>query len=175
MSTEYFAIGVILKPQGIKGELKIKPYTDSPERFNDFKKVLIKDSITNFYELNIEKRKYIKNWVIVGCEGIVTWEQAEALRGKTLWIHRSNAKKLAKDEFFTADIIGCKVVDFGGSLIGEVSQIISTGSNDVYVVSCGDKEIMLPALKKIIQNIDIQKKRIIIDANVLESLDYHEN
>jgi len=172
---DYFSVGYILKPQGIKGELRVKPLTDSVDRFNDFDTVLLRESDGSFSPLSIINTRYMKNWVILMFAGYDTRDKAESIRGRSLWIHRSMAKKLPSDAYYIADIVGCSVYTEKGDALGRITNVITTGSNDVYVVDDGEREMLIPALKKIVVNIDIVKRRIIVDPNGIEGLVYDED
>jgi len=175
MFVKYFTVGYVLKPQGLKGEVKVKPLTDSLDRFDELNKVFLKEQDGSFRPVNILSRKYMKGWVILLLEGFRDKDFAERLRGKSLWIPRSMAKPLAKDDFFIFDIIGCKVESTEGKSLGVISEVIKTGSNDVFVVGNEEKVILVPALKKIVIQVDIDLRRIVIDSNEIKELIYDEN
>jgi len=175
MQVKYFTVGQVLKPQGLKGEVKVKPLTDSLDRFDELNKVFLKEQDGLFRTVNILNRRYMNGSVILLLEGFHDKDLAESLRGKSLWIPRSMAKPLAKDAFFIADIIGCKVESLEGKYLGVISDVIKTGSNDVFAVCNEEKNMLVPALKKIIIQVDIVLERIIIDLNEIKELIYDEN
>lgn len=175
MPVKYFSVGYVLKPQGLKGEVKIKPLTDTLDRFDEIKQILLKETDGSFKGVNILSRRYMKEWVILLLEGFDNKDLAEQLRGKSLWIPRSMAKPLTKDNYFIADLIGCKVESVTGTPLGVVSEVIKTGSNDVFVVACEGKDILIPALKKIVIQVDIELGRIVIDSNEIKELIYDED
>lgn len=153
---EFLSIGQISKPHGIKGELKIYPLTDDVKRFRKLKTVYIDD---------IEKKiiwcKLQADRVILKIEGIDTMEAAEKYRNKYIQVKRENAVELSKDTYFIADLLDCSVFDTEGKLIGKMYDVIKTGSNDVYWVK-GEKEVLIPAIKDIVLNIDINEQKIVI-------------
>jgi 16S rRNA processing protein RimM len=175
MQVKYFSVGYVLKPQGLKGEVKVKPLTDNLDRFDEISQVLLKEKDGSFKRINVLSRRYMKGWVILLLDGFDNKDLAEQLRGKSLWIPRSMAKQLAKDNYFIADIIGCKVESVEGTPLGVISEVIKTGSNDVFVVDCDGKDILVPALKKIVVQVDIDLGRIVIDSNEIKELIYDEN
>lgn len=175
MQAKYFTVGYVLKPQGLKGEVKVKPLTDSLDRFDEINQVLLKEQDGSFISINVLSRRYMKGCVILLLEGFQNKDLAEQLRGKSLWIPRSMAKPLAKDNFFIADIIGCKVESEEGTPLGTVTEVIKTGSNDVFVVAFDGKDLLVPALKKIVIRVDIDHQRIVIDANEIKELMYDED
>ncbi len=114
-------------------------------------------------EFEIEYVKYQKKRVLLKLKGIDSIEDAEKYKQDYLKIHRKDAKSLPEDTYFIADLIGLDVFTNSNEFLGKVDDIFPTGSNDVYVVkdSLG-KQILLPAIKDVINNIDIKNKRIIV-------------
>lgn len=167
--TEYFAVGYVLRPQGIKGEIKVEPLTDHIRRFDELYTVLLEDS-DGYRQLNIENIRYIQDAVILKIQGYDDVNCAETLRNKYLWIPRSMAKELPEYTYFMADIIGCSVKTQGGDMIGTVKDIIYTKSNDVYVIDSSSGDILIPALKKVVKDVDVRDKVITIDITGLEGL-----
>lgn len=163
MNEGFIIIGKIVSTQGNKGEVKVVPLTNSIDRFRKLTDIFIKKG-NNKKLLNINNLKIKKNNVILKLEGIENIEKAEMIVGSFLEVKRSNAIKLPKDTYFIFDIIGLEVYTNENELLGKVENIISTGSNDVYVVKNKDKqEILIPAIREVIKNIDLEKKRISIN------------
>ncbi|MHC2995358.1 MAG: 16S rRNA processing protein RimM [Candidatus Atribacteria bacterium] len=163
MNKSFIIIGKIVSTQGNKGEVKVVPLTNSIDRFRKLTDIFIKKG-NNKKLLNINNLKIKKNTVILKFEGIENIEKAEMIVGSFLEVKRSNAIKLPKDTYFIFDIIGLEVYTNENELLGKVENIISTGSNDVYVVKNKDKqEILIPAIREVIKNIDLEKKRISIN------------
>ena len=156
---KYIEIGKIVNTYGIKGQLKIVPYTDNIKRFEKLKKIYINEK-----EYLIENVKYIKNIVILKLQGINTIEQAEEYRNLYMYIDRKDAIKLPKDTYFIRDLIGIEVYTNDGEKLGRIDDIFKTGSNDVYVVrnSLG-KQILLPAISSVIEKIDLENKKVIVN------------
>jgi len=158
---EFMNIGKIINTHGIKGEVKVMPLTDYPERFELLKKVLIeKKGVKNTY--TIVSVKYFKQTVILKFSEVNDMSEAEKLKDAMVIIDRKDAIKLPEDSFFIDDIVGCEVFDEKRGFLGKVHDIIQTGSNDVYIVQGTDnyKEVLVPALKAVVKNIDIESKRI---------------
>ncbi len=156
---KYIEIGKIVNTYGIKGQLKIVPYTDNIKRFEKLKKIYINEK-----EYLIENVKYIKNIVILKLQGINTIEQAEEYRNLYMYIDRKDAIKLPKDTYFIRDLIGIEVYTNDGEKLGIIDDIFKTGSNDVYVVrnSLG-KQILLPAISSVIEKIDLENKKVTVN------------
>lgn len=157
---EYFNVGQLTSTHGVKGELKAIPLTDNPQRFLKLKWVYI-DKKGTLQKFNINGVKFLKNFVILKFEGIDSIDEAEKLKGLYMKIDRANAVKLPKDSFFIADIIGMQVFDENNELLGILTEVIQTGSNDVYIVK-GDseKEILIPALKSVVKGVSMEERKI---------------
>lgn len=159
---KYFEVGQIVNTFGIKGFLKVKPFTDAIERFEELKKVYIckKEKLE---EVEIEEVKYHKDMVLLKVKGIDDMNEAEKVKGLYLKIDRKNAKKLPKDTYFIADLLGLEVYSDEGELLGKVEDIFPTGANDVYVVKNEmGKQLLLPSIPDVIKEIDLEKEKIIV-------------
>jgi len=162
-----YVIGTVLKPQGIRGELKIKSISPYPERFQKLKKVFIsKDKVESFI---IESVHLTGEFVFLKLSNVNDRTSAEVLRGCELLVDESELIDLKSDEYFVHDLIGCKIYTEEDHYIGELIQIMEAGSNDVYIVrnKTGD-EILIPAIADVVKQIDIQNK--IIRIHLLEGL-----
>ncbi len=158
---EYLIVGQLVNTHGVKGELKATAQTDDPQRFKKLKWVYI-DKNGSLEKYNISDVKFFKQFVIIKFEGIESIEEAEKLKGFYIKVDRANAIKLPKNSFFITDIIGLKVYDNeNNQLLGELKDVIQTGSNDVYVVRDSEsKEILIPALKSVVKEISIEEGKI---------------
>ncbi len=130
---EYFEVGQIVNTFGIKGQLKVKPFTDDINRFEELKTVYICKK-NEMKKVEIEDVKYNKQCVLLKIKGIENLTEAEKYKGLFLKIDRKDAKKLPKDTYFIADILGLEVYTEEGELLGKVDDIFPTGANDVYVI-----------------------------------------
>ena len=154
-------IGQIVNTFGIKGEVKVKPFTDDINRFDELKKVYVKTK-TGIKQYKIENVKYHKNMVLLKLEGINRIEDAELLRNLFLEIDREDAIPLGEGTYFIADLIGLEVYTDEGKLLGKVEDIYNTGSNDIYVVKDElGKQILLPGIKEVIKEVKLDEKIIV--------------
>lgn len=160
-AVNYFRIGKIINTQGIKGEVRVLPLTDDIKRFDDIKFVFIDDH--KLIKTDVEYVRYQKDLVIIKFKNIDNIEDVEKLKNTYILIDRENAIKLSNDRYFVCDIIGLLVYSTDNCFYGEITDVIQTGSNDVYVVKNEDKEILIPALKTIVKEIDINNGRIIVE------------
>ncbi len=159
---EYFEVGQIVNTFGIKGQLKVKPFTDDMKRFEELKTVYICKK-NEMKKVEIEDVKYNKQCVLLKVKGIEDLTEAEKYKGLFLKIDRKNAKKLPKDTYFIADILGLEVYTDEGELLGKVDDIFPTGANDVYVVKNElGKQILLPSIPEVLKEIDLEKGKVIV-------------
>ena len=162
MSQEFIIIGKVVSTQGNKGEVNVLPFTDSIDRFNNLDNVFLRNKNSQTI-LNIEKIRIKKDTVILKIKDIESIEEAKMIVGSFLEVERKNAVKLPKDTYFIFEIIGLEVYDENNIFLGKVENVISTGSNDVYIVKGKNKkELFIPAIREVVKNINLEKKRITI-------------
>lgn len=153
-------IGTIIAPHGVRGDIRILPQTDHPEQFLELSDLLLEGGRS----FKIVSARFHKRMVLVRCQGVESIEDVELLRGKKVLIDRNDLPQLAEDEYYVADLIGLPVLDLAGTQIGILKDVISTGSNDVYVIAVPEgKDILVPALKKHVKEISINNRRIVVE------------
>ena len=159
---EFFEIGQIVNTFGVKGMVKVYPYTENVKRFEELKKVsLINKNSKKEYE--IEEVKYHKNMVLIKFKGVDTVEQAEDLRNFYIQIERKDATPLEEGSYYIADLINLDVYTDEGEKLGILEDIFNTGSNDVYVVKdLNGKQILLPEIEDVIKEIDLKEGKILV-------------
>ena len=144
-------IGKAGAPHGLRGEVRVIPLTDFPERFESLREVFIGERV-----FHVEHVHYHRQFVLLTLAECTSREAAAKLTGELLRVAREDAAPLAEGEFYTFDIIGLAVLDMAGERLGEVTNVLKTGSNDVYVVKKPDSsELLVPALKNVVREIDI--------------------
>ena len=149
-------VGVITTTHGVRGEVKVFPTTDDPARFKKLKNVVL-DTGKELVDLEVAGVKFFKNMVIVKFKGIDNINDVEKYRKKSLYVTRENAVKLKKNEYFIADLIGLQTESDEGEDLGELSDVLQTGANDVYVLSKeGTDDILLPAIKECVKEVDLE-------------------
>lgn len=159
---EYFEVGQIVNTFGIKGFLKVKPFTDEITRFEELKTLYICKK-NELKKVEIEEIKYHKDMILLKIKGIEDKTQAETYKGLFLKINRKDAKKLPKNTYFIADLLGINVYTEEGKLLGKVEDIFNTGANDIYVIKDElGKQILLPAISEVLKQIDLEKQKIIV-------------
>lgn len=161
-------VGAITNTHGVRGEVKVFPMTDDVNRFKKLKHVIL-DTGKEQIELNITQVKFFKNLVILKFKGYDNINDVEIWKGRPLYVTRENAVKCEEDEYFIADLIGLKVTADDGEDLGEISDVLSTGANDVYVISKpGCKDLLIPAIKECILKVDMQER--VMEVHVLDGL-----
>ncbi len=171
---DYLSVGVVLKPHGLKGEIKVKPLSDEERRFDALTCIYLNKE-EDYKELAITARRYDRDFVYLHLEGYCTVESVEPLRGQYLWIPRKMARVLPKDTFFIGDLIGCRVWTDAGKFLGTIENILRTGSNDVYAVKGSEGEVLIPALKSVVTRVDPSAGRMIVDLSDMKGLLPDEN
>ena len=143
-------VGVITTTHGVRGEVKVYPTTDEPERFLDLEYVLL-DTGKELRRLDIKNVRFFKNLVILKFDGIDNINDIEKYKGRDLWIPREEAQELDEDEYYIGDLIGMEVVLEDNTHFGTLKDVMETGANDVYVVELPDhQEVLLPAIRECI-------------------------
>ncbi len=160
--TKYLEIGQIVNTFGIKGMVKVKPFTDNIERFSNLEKIYIKNK-SGQTEYKIQEVKYHKNMVLIKFEGIENPEQADLLRNSYLIVDRETEEPLEPGRYYIVDMIGLDVFTDDNEYLGKLEDIYNTGSNDIYVVKNElGKQVLLPAIEDVIKSIDMDNKKVIV-------------
>ena len=161
-------VGVITQTHGIRGEVKVFPTTDDVNRFKKLKEVVLeteKERLT----LMVEGVKFFKQYVILKFKEYDSINDIEKYKGARLLVPREKAVKLQKDEYFVADLIGMQVITEDGEYFGRLKNVLETGANDVYVVETAEnKEVLLPAIKDCVLQIDMEKE--VIAVHIMDGL-----
>ena len=155
-------IGEIVAPFSRFGEVKVRLDTDFPERFSRLKQVCVRPKNGDAHLRDVETCRFHKGQVLLKLKGIESINDAEMFRNAAVQVRDDEAIVLPENEFYIHDLIGCKVVTADGRELGSVTSVLSGPANDVYVVGSGKEEILLPAIKDVIQNVDIAARRITV-------------
>lgn len=158
----HFKVGQIVNTQGLKGEVRVYPFTDDINRFDDLKEFYLEKDLTTTWE--VERVRYKGNMVIMKIKNIDTVEMAEKLKNKFMYVSRENGRELEEDEYFISDMIGIDVYTVDGTLVGKLDDVLQYSANDVYVVKgLEGQEYMIPAIMKFVPTIDMNERKMIID------------
>ena len=162
MSAGFF-IGQVLRPQGLRGEVKVRPDTDDPERFLHLEKAYAQSADGQYSPLTLSDISIRKGFVYLTIGQDDSVEAAEARRDLVLYIDRAHAAPLGEHENYIADLIGSLLIDTKGQPIGRLKDILQPGANDVYVVDAPEGEILIPALRHVILQVDVKSRTITVD------------
>ena len=167
MLSKYILIGEVLRPQGIKGEVKVRPDTDDAERYLDLEQVFVKrEKETEYTVMSVDSARVQADGVYLRLGGAEDRNAAEKQRGLFLYVDRKHAVQLGEDSNFICDLIGCEVYGDKGTYIGKVTDVLQPGANDVYVLATPQGEVLVPALKKVFPVTDVENRRITADEDV---------
>ena len=162
MTEEMMKIGKITRHQGNKGEVRVAPLTDYPERFKRLKTVFLAAG-RDKKELTIEQVRYHKGFVILKFVGFDSIEQAIEHKGYIVKIPESKAVDLPEDTYFMHQILDLKVFTKQNKYLGTVEEIIETPANDVYRVVNGDQEILIPALREVVREVNLEEEILLVE------------
>ena len=163
-------VGKIVNTHSLKGEVKVISSTDFEEQcFEKGTELLITRGNQVVKEVTVESYRTHKNNLLVKFVGIDSIEEAEKLKNLQIKIDSDNIGELEENEFYFHEIIGCEVFDENGKSLGEISEILTPGANDVWVIkSQNGKEILIPYIEDVVKKIDVENKKI--DIEVMEGL-----
>jgi 16S rRNA processing protein RimM len=155
-------VGALMGAFGVHGDLRLKSFCAVPSSIANFENMTSEDGETTY---DLEVVGVIKNGYAAQIEGIVNKEQADEMKGVTLWVDRDVLPNLPDDEFYHTDLIGLKVLDTGGVEIGKVFAMHDHGAGDIMELSGPEikNTIMLPFTKKAVPTVDLTKGIVIID------------
>ena len=159
MKKKFLELGQFVGTHGVRGMVRIQPWSDDGEFLTQFKRFYLECGKT---EIQLSKITPHGNVVIAAIKGVETLEDAEKYRGKILYIKRDDAH-LPKDRYFISEIIGSRVFDADtNELLGVLSDVSKTGANDVWHITRDDREYLVPAIGDVIVNVDINSDTVII-------------
>ena len=160
---EYIEIGQIINTNGLKGVVKVNPFTDDISKFEDLKYVYIQLK-NELKKVKIEQVRYNKNQVLLKLEGIDSIEEAEKYRNFYLKTEKESQEDLGEDTYYIVDLIGIDVYSDKNEYLGKIEDVFPTGSNDVYVVKDNlGKQILIPAIADVVKEVDLKNKKMIIN------------
>ncbi len=155
----YRAIGLIERPRGLKGEIKARPLTDFPERFEPGARVFISG-----LSRTVARSNWQKGRVYLYIEGVADRESAESLRGELIEIPEDERPRTSEAFWYIDEIEGLRVVTVGGDQLGNVREVLQTGANDVYIVDRGTRrDLLVPALRDVVVGVDVEAGTMTVD------------
>lgn len=156
----FLVIGKILKPHGVRGEMRVMPHTDLPERFTWLESVYVGDKKPVLIE--VESVRFHKNLILLKLVGYDSREAVESLRNQWLQVDEVDAIPLEEDEYFLFQLEGLTVKTDEDELLGTIQQVIQTGANNVFVVKSTKGELLIPDTKEVVLDIDFDAKLMLV-------------
>ncbi|MAT96493.1 MAG: 16S rRNA processing protein RimM [Anaerolineaceae bacterium] len=158
--TEFIVIGEITKPHGVRGEMRVKPHTDEPERFTWLEQVYIGEE--NPRLMAVEKARLHQGMILLKLAAVNDRTAADTLRGEWLMVPETEALPLEEGEYFLFQLEGLAVSTVEGEALGTLTRIIETGANNVFVVQGEQGELLLPDIADVVQEIDFENGRMVV-------------
>ena len=156
---QFLEIGKIVSTRGIKGEVRVQPWSDSPDFLCEFDTLYLDEGKKS---VEIERSFVQKNVVVMKLKGVDTVEKAQDMRNKILFMDRNDVE-LQEGSYFVQDLLGLTVIDADkNEEIGSLCDVTETGANDVYHIKSGEKEYLIPAIPDVIEKIDLDDGKMYI-------------
>lgn len=155
-------VGEIVSPFGRVGEVKVRLETDFPDRFARLKQVCLRWHSGDARIVDVDGARLHKRQILLKVRGIDSIDDAETLRGALVQLRASDAVSLPANEYYIHDLIGCDVVTVEGRMLGALTSVMANPANDVYVIGQGKSEILLPAIRDVVLEVDLANRRIIV-------------
>lgn len=161
MLKPYLLLGEIVRPQGVRGEVKVRHYTDDPARFEELETVYLeKDG--QYSPIGLLDAREQKGDVFLQLEGVTDRDMAEKLRGQKLYVDRAHARELGENEAFIADMLGMQAVSEQGMPLGTLKDVAPAGGADVFVLDTPKGELMFPAIGDVVLELDVENARMVL-------------
>ncbi|HXY61475.1 MAG TPA: ribosome maturation factor RimM [Nitrospirota bacterium] len=155
-------IGRIIKPWGVKGEVQIEPMTDFPERFKRVRRLYLVSPAGREIVCELQSVRYAGSAIFLHLLGYNSPEHAKDFNGWFIKIPEAETLPLSEGSYYWFELIGMEVVTEKGDTLGTIVDIFETGSNDVYVMKRGRKEVYIPAIKEVVRHVDVKARRMVI-------------
>jgi 16S rRNA processing protein RimM len=161
--THLCAVGVIAKVFGVKGEVKLHLYSRSLEEFEELGTILVGKSEESVVEMTIERVTARGKDVYIKFQDVSDRNASESLIGHFLFVEETKRKRLESGEFFVDDIIGLTVFDLHKKRLGVLTDVVQYAAQDMYIVKTSGGDVMVPAVRSIVQEVDVKKRTMTID------------
>ncbi|WP_066647585.1 ribosome maturation factor RimM [Christensenella timonensis] len=174
--TDFFELGRILKPQGIRGEIKMDAYTDDLSRFSYLEQVFFRREDGSYEGVRVHSARVDARYAYLKLEGYDDRNAADALRGAMLYVDREHAAQLPQGAHYIRDLIGLCVQTQDGSVVGKLADILQNGAADVYVVKTeGRGNCMFPSIPGVILEKDLAHGKIVVDEQRLGEVSIYDD
>jgi 16S rRNA processing protein RimM len=164
MTDEWMLIGRVAGPFGVRGDVKVDALTDFPDRFSGLTRVYLGAERTPIAVEDVSARG---GRILLRLAGIASPEAVRELRGAEIYVPRSEAAPLPSGHFYLDDAVGLTVRTTDGADLGSVTEILKTGSNEVFVVGRGKGAVLIPVIKDAIAELDLSRRLVVVEPWVL--------
>jgi 16S rRNA processing protein RimM len=158
-NARFLVVGRAIGPVGLSGDVRVDLLTDFPERFEHLAEIHVGDNLRPYA---IESARLDGDSVVLKLRGVDDATAAQALRSAYLSIPIDQAVKLPPDSYYWHQIVGMEVWSDDGRSLGKISEVLRTGSNDVYVVGTGPRALLIPAIENVVLNVDVDRRRMLV-------------
>jgi 16S rRNA processing protein RimM len=159
---ELIAIGKIVKPFGLRGEVKVLSLSDVPGRFQGLKNVTLEAPSGRTVSAAVTRMREERGGFVLGFDALSTPEEAAAFRGGFIKIPRTQSPALPEGQFYESDLIGMTVKDEAGRILGELQDILDTGANHVFAIRKDGREVLMPALRGVVASVDVVSRTMTV-------------
>lgn len=156
----FLVIGEVVKPHGVRGEMRIRPHTELPERFAWLEQIYMDAERPR--AIKVESVRFHKQWVLLKLADYNDRNAVESLRGELLLVPEAEALPLKEDEYYLYELEGLAVFSDTGEALGELREVLETKANNVFIVQGDRGEILLPDIPEVVQHIDFENGRLIV-------------
>jgi len=163
-------VGKIVKPQGVKGELKVLPLLSNIDDIKRFKAVFIDTK-----EHKVLKTRVHEGFAYMLLEGICDRDMAEGVRDKMIEVNREDLAPLEKDEYYIVDLVECGIFNQNGEKLARVVDVVNYGASDILVLRDGSEEVLCPYVKGLFVSVDTENKKIVVDEKRFKELTESED
>ena len=168
-ASKYFLVGQIAGTHALRGEVRVFPLTDDRARFTKGLALFYESVRDEVLPLTVEASRQHGKFVLVKFKGLDSINDVERFRGGKLYVDRKDAIPLEEGEYFVADLVGMDVYTEDGARLGELTDVLETGANDVYAVRLSredlpekDREVLIPAIPDCVLDINIEERRMTV-------------
>lgn len=173
MLQPYLLLGTVVKPQGVRGEVKLRHESD-PDRFAALQTVYLRQGEA-YAPVRVLAARAVGGEAFLTLENVQSRDAAEALRGREVYVDRAHARPLAEGEVFVADLLGLTAVDETGREVGVLADVLQNGGADVLVFRTPRGSMMAPFLKRLVTAVDAQAGVLVLDSRVLPEVALYED
>jgi 16S rRNA processing protein RimM len=161
-SAELIAIGQIVKPFGVRGEVRVRSLSDVPGRFEGLKQVTLVAPTGRTVATVVNRVRQDRAMYVVGFEAFSTPEEAAAFRGGLVKIPRDQTPPLPPGQYYEFDLVGMTVTDEAGLVLGTLQEILDTGGNHIFVVRQDEQERLIPATREVVASVDVERRMLTV-------------